>query len=132
MPLFLHDEKRGELYLRSGWDDDAVWLGSRRGRAEVFRDGKRYMLGGRPRDSVIDIGDASVITGAIPMRIDRTAEQPPNVFVIGIQPNTVWAVEVDGEELTELRSDPGGILPVYSMRNDARTIRIGRPFTSPQ
>jgi hypothetical protein len=128
MPLFLHDEKRGELYLRSSWDDDAVWLGSRPGRAEVFRDGKRYTLGARARASAIDIGDASVVTGAIPLRLDRAADQPPNVFVIGLAPNTLWAVEVDDEELAELRSDPGGILGVYSTRKDARTIRIGRPF----
>jgi hypothetical protein len=128
MPLFLHDEKRGELYLRSSWEDDAVWLGSRAGRAEVFRDGKRYTLGARARESAIDIGDASVVTGAIPLRVDRAADQPPNLFVIGLAPNASWAVEVDDEELAELRSDPGGILGVYSTRRDARTIRIGRPF----
>ncbi|HET8549652.1 MAG TPA: hypothetical protein VFL57_16700, partial [Bryobacteraceae bacterium] len=128
MPLFFHDQKRGELFLRSSWDEDAVWLGSRRERAEVFRDGKRYTPGARSRSSAIDIGDASVITGAIPMRIDRTADQPPNVFVIGLEPNTAWSVEVDDEEIAEMHSDPGGILPVYSTRRDPRAIRISRPF----
>jgi hypothetical protein len=128
MPLFLHDEKRGELYLRSSWDDDAVWLGSRGGRAEVFREGKRYTLGSRAKEGAIDIGDASVLVGTIPMRITRAADQPPNVFVIGVEPGTTWAIEVDDEELTELRSDPGGILPVYSLRTDPRTIRIAHPF----
>ena len=128
MPLFFHDEKSGELYLRSSWDDDAVWFGSRRARSEVFRDGKRYMLSPRAKDSAIDIGDASVVAGTAPMRIDRDAEQPPNVFVIGLEPHTAYAVEVDDEELAELRSDAGGILPIYSTRRDARGIRIGRPY----
>jgi hypothetical protein len=128
MPLFFHDERSGELYLRSSWDDDAIWFGSRRGRSEVFRDGKRYMLSMKARESSIDIGDASVIAASVPMQVDRTAEEPPNVFLIGLEPETAYAIEVDDEELAELRSDPGGILSIYSTRSDARTIRVARPF----
>jgi hypothetical protein len=126
MPLFFHDETRGELYLRSSWDDNALWFGSRPGRAEVFRDGKRYLLSPKARESSIDIGDASVVAAALPMRIDRTADQPPNLFLIGVEPHTLYLIEVDDEELTELRSDPGGILPIYSTRTDARSVRIMR------
>jgi hypothetical protein len=92
----------------------------------VFRGGKRYLLSPRTRESDIDIGDASVVAAAVPLRLDRAAEQPPNLFLIGLEPETAYLVEVDDEELAELRSDSGGILPIYSTRTDARSIRVSR------
>jgi hypothetical protein len=58
------------------------------------------------------------------MRIERKEGQPANVFLVGLAPKRAFEVEVDDEELAELTSDPGGILPVLSTRTDARSIRI--------
>jgi hypothetical protein len=125
MPLFFHDERRGELYARSSWDDDARWVGYRRGRAQVFQDGKRYALDpASARAREIDLGDLSIVAGSSVSRLDRKPDQPPTVFVIGLKPRSVYAVEIDDEELAELTTDAGGILPLPSGRTDARMIQI--------
>ena len=65
MPLFFHDQRRGELYARSTWDDDARWIGYRRGRAQVFQNGKRYTMDATSAQSrELDLGDLSIIAGS--------------------------------------------------------------------
>ena len=124
MPLFAHDERAGELYLRSSWDDDAKWLGYRRGKAQVFEDGKRYTLNPGEQEYRIDIGDATVMAGQSPMRLDGPGIA--TACVHGRPQPQAWylLIEVDDEELTELQADNGGILAMLSKRADARVIRI--------
>ena len=124
MPLFVHDPAAGELYLRSSWDDDAKWLGYRAGKAQVYQDGKRFTLNPGSQQTAIDIGDASVVAGSNPMVLDRGPAAPPNVFVVGLQPDRRYLVEVDDEELSESQADKGGILGILSTRNDPRRIHI--------
>jgi hypothetical protein len=124
MPLFVHDERSGELYIRSSWDDDAKWLGYRAGKAQVFDDGKRYTLNPATKNTGIDIGDATVIAAGNPIRLERAADSPPHVFIVGLKPRAWYLIEIDDEELTELQTDAGGILAVLSKRTDARVIRI--------
>ena len=39
VPLALHDEIGGQLFVRSSWEDDAEWLGFFGGQLQLFRDG---------------------------------------------------------------------------------------------
>jgi hypothetical protein len=44
VPLVLHDEIFGRLYVRSSWEDDATWAGFFDGQLQLFREGQVTML----------------------------------------------------------------------------------------
>ena len=39
VPLALHDEIGGQLFVRSSWEDDAEWIGFFGGQLQIFKDG---------------------------------------------------------------------------------------------
>jgi len=49
---------------------------------------------------------------------DERPSREEYAYVVGLEPNTLYDVEVDDEELAEARTDPGGIL--------ALTFAVGR------
>jgi hypothetical protein len=124
MPLYFHDAAGGELYLRSSWDEDAHWFALAGGKAQIYENGKRIGVTGTGKRRSIDIGDATVVSATVPLRLERAEGAPPNVFLVGLAPSTAYMVEIDDEEAAELRTDPGGTLPVFSTRTDARVIRV--------
>ena len=44
LPVFFHDQHSGALFLRSNWEDDAVWFGIYAGEAQLFREGRVTVL----------------------------------------------------------------------------------------
>lgn len=124
VPLQFHSPLTGQLLLRSSWEEDAVWLGYHQGRTQIFRDGKVIHLSMRDQAEPLVIGDAAVMVGRSPMRLARKPDDPELVFIIGLKPATRYDIEADDEEIVELRSDAGGILPLKFRRTDAHVVRI--------
>ena len=106
LPPLLHDPIFGRLFLRSRWDDDAVWLGYFDGELQTFADGEPRI---HPLASVgepIQLGDTVVAATA---RF-TVQEQATTAFILGLAPSCAYDVEPDAEEMHQARSDPGGIL----------------------
>ena len=83
-PLFTHDELRGRLFVRGGWEDGDRWLGYLNGELQVFADGKRYVV--RPQDHQAPLGLAGtiVVFGSVPMSIKFKAPEGERIFVVGL------------------------------------------------
>ncbi len=111
LPLTFHDERSGTLFLRSSWEEDAVWFALLDGQAQLFRDGRITVLLQKGRAAAkpepVEIGDSSVVL----MRNRLQCQAPgTRLFIIGAKPRTAYDVEVDDEELTELETDAAGVL----------------------
>jgi hypothetical protein len=109
LPLIFHDELFGRLFLRSSWDDDAVWLGYFDGQLQVFEKGEPKAIPLRTALGPIQIGDTVVIPASNPLRFSPATEVN-RVFLIGLPPLRAYDVEVDDEEMREENTDRGGIL----------------------
>src|SRR5258708_39200107 len=88
LPLAFHDLRSGDLFVRSNWDEDAVWFGLYQGEAQVFRDGRITVL--RQSASSQALAPKVAVGGAATIALGRpggrfTGATPP-VFVIGLQP----------------------------------------------
>lgn len=115
VPLLFHDPRSGTLFLRSNWDENAVWFGLYQGEAQLFRDGKITVLsqplnqkgprGGKPE--LIEIGGASVLLAREGLRFRTSAE---HMFVFGWRPHTKYQIEVDDEEMREIETDAAGTM----------------------
>src|SRR5579862_113891 len=86
LPVVYHDAHTGTLFVRSNWEDEAVWFGLYAGEAQLFQDGKITVLnqsvpaGVNPKP--VTVGDASVLLGRSPMRF---SVEGGTVLVVGLK-----------------------------------------------
>jgi len=118
VPLVFHDEIFGRLYVRSNWEDSAQWLGYVDGQLQLFEDGKITMLNPEITRDPLDLDEAVVFFGKTTHRFRTPAKEVVDVFIVGLNPKHVYQVEIDGEEMREEPSDPGGILYLKGLRGD--------------
>ena len=123
-PLFFHNESIGALFLRSSWDEDATWLGYLDGEIQIFDKDGLKMVSGQPAAKPIRIGNAAVYALAGARSFRGTPPEVDTVFFLGLQPNTAYTVEVQGEKKSTGRTDSGGILAVSVLERPGAEVRI--------
>ena len=110
----------GVLLARSSWDEDATWFGYRDGKAQVFRNGTRMQMRLDGEVAPLTLGATRIFFGQSGLAFttgwletgtdgDRPLKEE-FAFVVGLEPETLYDIEVDDEELAEARTDSGGIL----------------------
>jgi hypothetical protein len=110
-PLAFHDEIGGQLFVRSSWEDDAAWVGFFGGQLQLFKDGSVTQMNPALAHDPLDIETATIFFARAGKRFEVAKKDPEAaVFVVGLDPKSVWHFEVDGEEMSEERADPGGII----------------------
>ncbi len=125
LPVFYHDQHSGALFLRSNWEDDAVWFGIYEGEAQLFREGRVTVLNqkspGHGKAEAIQIGDASVLVGRNPLQFSMEGGM---VLVVGLKPHSKYLVEADDEEMSEFESDGAGTLVLQYPADWAAGVRV--------
>jgi hypothetical protein len=122
VPLALHDEIGGQLFVRSAWEDDASWIGFFDGQLQLFADGSVTRIDPALAHEPMDIEEATVFFARdakkfrVPERKNPQAETPQSnlavddVFIVGLEPRRGYHIEIDNEEMVLERADPGGII----------------------
>lgn len=106
LPLLYHDPHSGALFLRSDWEEDAVWFGLYQGEAQLFQDGNIIVLNQKGRDNKpIAVGGASVLFGEAPLKFQVEGGL---MLVVGLKPAHKYLVETDDEEMRQVESDRVG------------------------
>ncbi|HWE48895.1 MAG TPA: hypothetical protein VG273_03855 [Bryobacteraceae bacterium] len=129
VPLALHDEIGGQLYVRSSWDDDASWIGFFKGQLQLFQNGSVTRIDPQLSREPLDIDAAVVFFARNSKRFQtpapRVAEaDASNVFMVGLERGRPYHVEIDGEEMVEETADPGGIIFLRGIPG-ATGVRLG-------
>jgi hypothetical protein len=123
-PLVVHDGAFGRLFVRSGWDESAAWLGFFGGELQMFQDGGVTVLDPHVAAEPLDLGRAVILFGARTQKFKVAVEGSEPVFVVGLKPRQNYLIEVDDEELAEGESDPGGILALDIPHNTEAGVRL--------
>jgi len=123
VPLALHDEIGGQLFVRSSWEDDADWAGFFGGQLQLFREGAVARIDPAVAREPLDLDAALVFFARASKKFEIPAQAAPKappappevpesaaVFIVGLDPHKRYHVEVDGEEMIEETADPGGIV----------------------
>ena len=120
IPLALHDEIGGQLFVRSSWEDNAAWIGFFEGNLQLFQDGGVTMLDPQLSREPLDIEEATVFFARssrkfhVPER--KSDEKTDDIFVVGLDPRRKYHIEIDDQEMFEDTADPGGILFLPALR----------------
>jgi hypothetical protein len=117
MPDLFH--AHGRLFTRAGWDEEATWFGYWSGQAQSFLKGQRVQVNSAAKPAPLELGPVRIFFAGPTARFERgwtppteEGEKPIDeaAFVLGLEPNAAYDVEIDMEEMVEMRSDEGGIL----------------------
>ncbi len=119
VPLVYHDELFGRLFVRSSWEDDASWAGFFDGQLQLFRDGQVMFLDPKSSREPVDLDEATLFFGRDAHRVKLPEKEVNDAFIVGVDPNRNYLVEIDDEELWEVKSDPGGILYFPGLKGGA-------------
>lgn len=125
IPLAIHDEIGGQLFVRSSWEDNATWVGFFEGNLQLFQDGGVTMLDPQLKREPLDLEEATVFFARSSRKFQlptRKSEDPKveirtdDVFVVGLEPKRRYHVEIDDQEMFEEMADPGGIIFLPGVR----------------
>jgi hypothetical protein len=123
LPLVFHDPATGHVFARTGWEEDATWIGYFDGGLQLFRNGGLQTVRKGTPIAPLRIGEATVTVPADANAVQvRLAGQ--QLFVMGLAPRAEYAVEIDDQELDFVESDIGGTLVVSSAAGTDAGVRI--------
>jgi hypothetical protein len=111
LPNVFHDPVSGRLIIRSTWEDDATWYYQAPGIVQMFRDGRVINMKQEQVQKQIDMGNTVLLPSNLSGKFSvNTGEGKMHYYVVGLQPSGRYELEVDDEELREVKTDPGGVL----------------------
>lgn len=124
----------GRLFVRSSWDEDAVWFGYSNRQGQVFQQGRREALKPGVKRAPLTLGITRVLFAPDGQRFETGWAPAPEegekkhydemAFVIDLQPNRPYQVEVDGEGIYEASTDTGGILELKFTPGFKAAVRV--------
>ena len=125
LPVIYHDAHSGTLFVRSNWEDEAVWFGLYEGEAQLFQDGKITVLNraGATAENPkpLSVGDASILLGRNAMHFSMEAG---TTLVVGLKAQHKYLIETDDEEMRELETDRVGTLVLENPGDRTAGVRI--------
>ena len=111
LPNVFHDSASGRLIIRSTWEDDAVWYYQAGGVVQMFREGRVINMKQEQIDKQIDMGNTILLPSNLSSKFDvNSGDSVLHYYVVGLTPAGRYELEVDDEEMREVKTDPGGVL----------------------
>jgi hypothetical protein len=110
VPLIYYNPEYGRLFMRSSWEDTAIWFGHFDGVMQLFSEGRVNMISAKQMAAPVSVGEAMVCFGQNGLKYQLSLNDEDAVFVVGLEPKQTYRVEVDDEEMFEAASDRAGIL----------------------
>lgn len=129
-PLAHHDSATGSLFVRSSWEDDAVWFGRVGKEWQTFRDGKITAINLRKPHDPVDIGETVVFVALDPLRFEVKSSR--RAYIVGLKPHWNYDVEVDDEEMREETTDAAGTLELEFPPETTTGVRIATHAAVPR
>lgn len=123
-PSALHDPLSGDVFARSGWDDDTTWIGYVDHRLQIFDDGKIRNINVGSASDPMYVGNAMFLAGKVPIRFRVEEKEAITVFLLGLRPLETYDVEVDDEEMAEYAADRNGTLVLEFPENTNTGVRV--------
>jgi hypothetical protein len=123
VPLVFHEPETGEVFARTGWDEDATWIGYFDGRLQLFQNGRLQTLREGAEVQPVQVGTAT-ITSAPARDAAKFRLESKTLFVLGLAPRSEYAVEIDDQELEFLDTDAGGTLQVSTSGGGEVGVRV--------
>ncbi len=121
VPLIYYNPDFGRLFVRSSWQDDALWFGYFEGVMQLFENGKVTILNPQVVAAPLSLGEALICLAQSSRRFEVKLDEEDAVFLVGLKAGRNYQVEVDDEEMYETAADRGGILALTDVPHGKST-----------
>ena len=115
VPLVFYEERLGQLFIRSSWEDDATWVGLFAGQLQLFHAGAVTALNPASVGEPMDLEEA-IVLGPETRKFQAPPRPLNDFFIVGLQPNKLFHLEIDDQEMTEVSAGAGGVLYLKGIR----------------
>jgi hypothetical protein len=122
LPNVFHDPASGRLLIRSTWEEDAVWFYQSGETMQMFRNGQIANM--REVNEPIEMGNTHIVPAALAARFTAGLEEASRYYLIGLKPETRYELEVEDEEIREVKSDRGGVVELTFPPNRKAVVRM--------
>lgn len=125
LPNVFHDPASGRLIIRSTWEDDAIWYYQAGGVVQMFQDGRVINMKQEQVNKQIDMGNTVLLPANLASAFAiATGEAPMRYYIVGLKPGARYDLEVDDEEIREVKTDPGGVLEIVFGKDRAAGVLL--------
>jgi hypothetical protein len=121
-PPVAHDDVRGRVFARQGWDEDDVWAGYLGGELQVYGDGQLMVIGPESKQAPLEFAGAAMALARLPMKFQVEvphavgARDERVIYVVGLREGSSYDVKVNGSRFRPYLARRGGIVII---RNEA-------------
>jgi hypothetical protein len=127
VPLIYYNPDFGRLFIRSSWEDTAVWFGYFDGVMQLFSEGQVKVIDPKKMTEPLAVGEALLCFGQGALRYQVKLGEEDAVFIVGLDAKQTYRVEVDDEEMFELPADSTGTLHLSDVpRGKAVGVRLSK------
>jgi hypothetical protein len=121
-PPVAHDEVRGRVFGRQGWNEDDVWAGYLDGELQVYGEGQLMVIGPATKQAPLEFAGAAIVPARLPMKFEVEVPRAVGVrderviYVVGLREEETCSVKVNGSRFRPYTAGRGGIIII---RNQA-------------
>jgi hypothetical protein len=121
-PLSVYDALLGRLFVRSNWNDDALWVGYFDGQLQVFSDGAPKVVDSRSMKA-LRVGDTVVAPAVAPS--SPVFDDPlQELFLLGLKPSRAYLLSPGRNKPLREIAGPSGIVALNFPQPFHGTIRV--------
>ena len=92
VPLIYYNADFGRLFIRSSWDETALWFGYFDGVMQLFNNGNVTTMNPQLVSAPLSLGEAAVCLAHTARRFEVKLEEEDAVFVVGLKPHAPVSV----------------------------------------
>lgn len=117
-PPVAHDEVRGRVFARQGWDEEDVWAGYLGGELQVYGEGQLMVIGPETKQAPLEFAGAAIALARLPMKFEVEvphavgARDDRVIYVVGLRQGETYEVKVNRSRFRPYLAGVGGIVAI--------------------
>ena len=109
-PAIVHDELRGRLFARAGWQEGDLWAGYFNSQLQVFAEGKRFVVRREDEQAPLVFPDTVVVLARVPMSIKVRAPEAAVIYMVGLGKGKSYNFVINKRTFRTYEAGRGGII----------------------
>ena len=129
-PAIVHDELRGRLFARAGWQEGDLWAGYFNSELQMFAEGKRFLLRREDDQAPLVFPGAVVVLARVPMSVKVRAPEATVIYMVGLGEGKSYNFVINKRTFRTYEAGRGGIIVLKNPPKGSgkRFLRFKKPI----
>ena len=109
-PAVVHDEVRGRLFARAGWQEGDLWAGYFNSQLQIFADGQRFVVRREDEQAPLIFPEVVVVLARVPMSVKVRAPEARVIYMVGLGEGKSYNFVINKRTFRTYEAGRGGII----------------------